>query len=585
MSATTTTSTITIDNLAFRLEGELGAFVAKLSSTQVEPSLHLLRLELRLELRSGSAATPPPVSLRADLPISDSHLAWTTRSQGGIDGYVTGRACSQAPVLCLHSIGDRNRCTLAVDDGLHRFTLGSHQREEDAAHQLLIGLFEDPLSETDAIAVTVRIDRRDVPYHQALGEVAAWWAAQPGYEPAAVPEIGRLPMYSTWYSFHQTVPADLVEAECVRAKALGCEAVIMDDGWQTMDNHRGYAYTGDWNPDRIPDMAAHVARVHAIGLTYLLWYSVPFVGFKAACYEQFKDMALDRDERLQCIVLDPRFPEVREYLIGHYERALREWDVDGLKLDFVDTFSGEPDGSGERDMADVDEAADRLLSDAIDRLRAIKPDVLIEFRQSYIGPKMRRYGNLHRAGDCPYCLTSNRRRTIDIRLLAGSTCVHSDMFRWHAEEPVASAALQMLAVLFSVPQVSVLINELPEDHQRMLRFWLAWWTKHRATLLDGSLDPRRPDQGYPVVVAEDETRTIAAVYGENVLRLDAPRADLQVVNASRDDGVVLDLRADLGERELTIWNCCGELVSRGRVGLSASVHRLAIPASGLAQLS
>ena len=35
------------------------------------------------------------------------------------------------------------------------------------------------------------------------------------------------------------------------------------------------------------------------------------------------------------------------------------------------------------------------------RLTKIKTDVLIEFRQSYIGPLMRKYGNLFRAGDCP----------------------------------------------------------------------------------------------------------------------------------------------------------------------------------------
>jgi alpha-galactosidase len=588
MTATATATAapaITLDDLVFHLEGDSGPFAVKLSSQQLEPGLHLLQLRLH----AAEAATPPALVLSAALPICDSHLAWATAGSGhgfglALDARVTARACSQAPVLCLHSLDDRNRCTLALDDALHRSTLQSHQREEDATHRLRVELFAHPLPATRTVTLTLRVDRRDIPYHRALGDVAAWWAAQPGYAPAPVPAIGKLPVYSTWYSFHQNVPADLVEAECRRAQALGCHALIMDDGWQTLDGQRGYAFTGDWEPERIGDMAAHVARVHALGLKYLLWYSVPFVGYRAACYMRFKDLALRRDDRLQCIVLDPRFPEVRDYLIGHYERALRDWDVDGLKLDFVDCFGGEPDGSGGRDIADVDEAADRLLADAIDRLRAIKPEVLIEFRQSYIGPKMRRYGNLFRAGDCPYCPTANRKRTLDIRLLAGETATHSDMFRWHVDEPVASAALQILAVLFSVPQVSVLIDELPEDHRAMLRFWLAWWTQRRATLLDGSLDPRRPDQGFPVVVAEDDARTIAAVYGEQVLRLADAAPELSVVNATRREGVVLELERDLGQRRVEIRDCCGSVVGAERRSFGPGLHRLAIPPSGVATL-
>ncbi|MDA3959544.1 MAG: alpha-galactosidase [Planctomycetota bacterium] len=584
-SGTTASPTITINGLHFQLEAELGAFSASVRQEEIEPGLDLLHLRLS----APQPAQPPKVVLMASLPIADSHHAWATSGQGHgfglvLDARVTARACSQAPVLCLHSLHDRNRCTLALSDGLHQSVIQSREREEDATHRLRVEVFERALPATADIAVTLRIDRRDVPYHRALREVAAWWAGQDGYTPIAAPEAGRLPMYSTWYSFHQQVPADVVEAQCVLAKAIGCEAVIMDDGWQTLDNARGYAYTGDWNPDRIPDMAAHVARVHAMGLKYLLWYSVPFVGYQAVCYEQFKDMGLRNDERLQTLVLDPRFPAVREYLISHYERAVREWNVDGLKLDFVDSFSGEPDASNGRDFADVDEAADRLLSDCIDCLRAIKPDILIEFRQSYIGPKMRRYGNLFRAGDCPYCVITNRKRTIDLRLLSGDTCVHSDMFRWHESEDVASAAQQILAVIFSVPQVSVLIQDLPPDHRTMLTFWLAWWTEHRATLLDGELDPRRPDQGYPVVVAQSDSQTIAAVYGEQLLRLDAPRTDCQIVNASRYDAVALDLGHDLGERQVTVRDCCGVVVAQETRALGAGLHRIAVPPAGLVQI-
>jgi hypothetical protein len=64
--------------------------------------------------------------------------------------------------------------------------------------------------------------------------------------------------------------------------------------------------------------------VHALGMKYLLWYSVPFVGVHTKAFERFKDKFLSPpkpDGKAQWFTLDPRFPDVREYLIDIYERA------------------------------------------------------------------------------------------------------------------------------------------------------------------------------------------------------------------------------------------------------------------------
>ena len=76
------------------------------------------------------------------------------------------------------------------------------------------------------------------------------------------------------------------------------------------------AYTGDWEPapEKVPDMRAHVDRVHAQGMKFLLWYSVPFIGLHSRAWHRFSGMLLEEIERLGAGVLDPRFPEVREFL-------------------------------------------------------------------------------------------------------------------------------------------------------------------------------------------------------------------------------------------------------------------------------
>ncbi|HAT11225.1 MAG TPA: alpha-galactosidase, partial [Planctomycetes bacterium] len=442
-------------------EGSPGPFTTTLSARELEPGLWLVELALE----SSTALVPPSIGLRWSLPCTDLLAQWRGDSAGNRGAFppdwssqaVAARACSQAPVICLHAEHGVNRLTFAAEDGLRLSRLLAGVREEDGTITCQARFAEGGLPAGRAFRFRLRLDTRPIAWHAALDAVAAWW--ETAHPPMAVPEIGREPMYSTWYSLHQAVDAPAVEAQCRLARELGCTAIIVDDGWQTLDGSRGYAFCGDWRPERIPDMAAHVARVHALGMKYLLWYSVPFIGRQSQAYGRFRGRYLFEDERMQAAVLDPRFPEVRAYLVGLYEQALRDWDLDGFKLDFVDTFyrSAETpaEAVGGRDLADVDEAVVLLLRTVVERLRAIKPDILIEFRQSYVGPVMRSLGNLFRAGDCPADALGNRQRVLDIRTLCRSTAAHADMLMWHHDEPVESAALQLLNVLFAVPQISV----------------------------------------------------------------------------------------------------------------------------------
>ena len=166
-----------------------------------------------------------------------------------------------------------------------------------------------------------------------------------------------------------------------------------------------------------------------------------------------------------------------------------------------------------RDILSLPLAVDTLLSDVMARLRKLKPEILIEFRQSYIGPAIRKYGNMFRAADCPADVLSNRVRTLDLRLLSGNTAVHSDMLEWNMSTPVESAALQILNILFSVPQISIRFADLPEDHRKMVRFWLDFARDNKDVLLKGELFPYHPELNYPLVIAKNDAKQVAAVYG------------------------------------------------------------------------
>lgn len=553
---------------------------------------------VRLNLNSDTPQRPPQVKLAWTMPIVDLHARWCTGL--GLDrhipadwsGPVAARANSGAPVMSLYSFSGLNRLTFALSDAMNSVNMKAHVHEESAELTCFMELFTEPCPPISEYETVLRLDTRDVPYYQALHDVSEWWASQPGYGPSPVPSPARLPLYSTWYSFHQQLDAAQVEKQCALAKELGCEAVIVDDGWQTVDSSRGYEHCGDWEPLRIPDMKEHVARVHEIGMKYVLWYAVPFVGIaNQATWGKFQGKFLTTSRGQGSIgTLDPRFPEVREHLIGVFERAMIEWDLDGFKLDFVDGFRLPPDRvddlGGGRDYDSVPEAVDRLLSDVLSRLRAIKPDVMIEFRQSYVGPLMRKYGNMFRAGDCPNDALSNRVRTLDVRLLCGNTACHSDMLMWHSDEPVESAALQLVNVLFSVPQISVLLDRLPTPHHEMTRFWLSFWMEHRDVLLDGELRPHHPEMLYPTVVARTPDKIIAAAYADSILDIgERVPPELYIVNGTRSDRVVIEAGEDLGFRFMEVRDCRGRIVNTGPTQLPAGVHALTIPAAGLARLA
>jgi alpha-galactosidase len=571
------------------IEGDPEPFVVRLNSRELADNLHIVNLTLR----AADPAVPPPLSVVFSQPMVDTHGRWHPggRSNRAIypewDSRFTSQMTRYAPLVSFYSIHGENRLTVATSDVVEPVYFQAGVFEETASLQCRLKLFERPRPAVSEIQLQLRIDTRAIPFSQAMGEVTGWWETDGENAPCTVPESARVPLYSTWYSFHQSLVVDDVVEQCRLARELGCEAVIVDDGWQTTDANRGYAFTGDWTPERIGDMSSFVHRVHDVGMKFLLWYSLPFAGRQSQAFRRFAKKTLRQIDSAKAAVLDPRYADVRAYLIGVLETAMREWDLDGFKLDFIDwldpSHAGEP-GAG-ADIESLTDATHQLLSEINARLGRIKSEPLIEFRQPYTGPRMRRYANMFRSVDCPNDAYSNRINTIDLRLTSGGTAVHSDMFMWHRDDPVESAALQILSVLFAVPQVSVRIDKLPENHRAMLRFWLGFWREHRETLLDGELTPLQPQALYPAVIAESSRERIAAIYDETVLPVADPCPDRwYVVNAALRNRVVMDV-AEGGIWRLRIFDCTGQRVAEEQRLLREGAHALDIPPAGLAEFT
>ena len=296
-------------------------------------------------------AESPLLEFRWSVPLVDLHFVWHPAAGAArklkVDWMrdISTITTVSAPVMSFYSEAGRNACTIALSETLKEVLWNIGVREEEGTLLCRVKIPLDTFVSKETYRVSLYRDTNPERYETAIGQVGKWWETDCGLTPLEVPEIGRMPMYSTWYSHHQNLTDKNIEEACVQAVEMGMKSVLVDDGWQTDDTHRGYTFCGDWQvaKSKIPDMGAHVERVHRMGLKYLIWFSVPYVGANSPVWSRFAEKMLFIDGRGTTGVLDPRYPEVRQYLKEVYVSRVKEWNVDGLKLDFIDKFRIRPD--------------------------------------------------------------------------------------------------------------------------------------------------------------------------------------------------------------------------------------------------
>ncbi|MGN1061543.1 MAG: glycoside hydrolase family 36 protein, partial [Candidatus Scatosoma sp.] len=395
----------------------------------------------------------------------------------------------------------------------------------------------------------LRIDEREILLSDTLKEQTEWFL---GFYPQTleIPQASEEPLYSTWYNFHQHPSANALYEELKIARGLGFKSVIIDDGWQydgkgTAD----YIDCGDWafSKEKFPEPKVFIDAVHALGMKVAFWFPVPFVGFHTQAYQRFKDKLLyeegsfcDGGGATNAGILDVRYKETRDYIVNTV-RALMIYGVDGVKLDFVDKFKiheETPSANPAMDFQDLNEAVVRLLQDLNEAIHSVKSDTMIEFRQNYVGPSITRFCNMLRVADCAFDSITNRIAIADMRMLGYRVAVHSDMLYWAEKESEENVSRQLLNVAFAVPQISVRLKVMPQQHRAIIKTFLTYWTKNRGILLKGKLTTEGADSTYVMLSAENVRKKIVVLYLANDFTYMGKRTD--VWNASRAENIFVD---------------------------------------------
>ncbi len=157
---------------------------------------------------------------------------------------------------------------------------------------------------------------------------------------------------NSWEATYFDFDHERLVAIAARAKALGIELLVLDDGWYgRRDDDR--SSLGDWIVDRrkLPGGLEAVARdVRALGLLFGLWIEPEMVSPDSDLYRAHPDWAIGipgraRTESRQQLVLDLSRPEVVDHLESVLVGVLSSAPIDYVKWDMNRNIT-EPWGVG-----------------------------------------------------------------------------------------------------------------------------------------------------------------------------------------------------------------------------------------------
>ncbi|MBE5731910.1 MAG: alpha-galactosidase [Clostridiales bacterium] len=527
---------------------------------------------------------PSPIQITYQIDCIDCYSLWDClNKERHINAYwvknrTVSRLANGMPIKQVISKQGLNRHLVAISDAKNPISISMGGNQDLNTVETEIKFFTAITSPMNEYEAYIRVDAREIIYSNAIRSARDWYNSF-GYIPPYVPADAKQPVYSTWYSYRQNIFAKQLIKECKYAVKDGMKVIIVDDGWQTDNETHDYEFVGDWKPSRkkFYDMKNFVEKVHDVGMKVMLWYCVPLVGFHSKVYKRFEGKYLYNMDHLKCSVIDPRYKEVRDWLISIYTTAVKEWGLDGLKLDFIDCFYSNGKVEDGMDFVSVEDATECLLRDVNTALKEINPEILIEFRQSYIGPVVTSYGNMIRVVDCPNDQFSNKKNGMDLRLTSSTCAVHSDMIRWNLLDTPESVAVQLFSSLFLIPQISVVYEELPDVHRNVLKRFMSFWTEHKDTLINGKLTASNPELLYTSITAESENERISVLYSDSVI--EATRKQNYFINLSQSVNLIIKSKRD--KYFVEVFDCMGGRVSR-KSRIKSDLAEIYVPMGGMA---
>lgn len=199
-------------------------------------------------------------------------------------------------------------------------------------------------------------------------------------------DIKRPLLINNWEATGMEFTGDQLVTFAERAKELGIDMLVMDDGWFG-DRNSDRSGLGDWqvNEEKLGGtLAEFVNKIKALGIKFGIWYEPEMISRDSNLYRAHPDWCIHVPNREKSIarhqyVLDYSREDVRDYIFGEMKKVLSTCKIDYVKWDF------------NRNLTEVGSAAlpaDRQKEvfhrfvlgtyDVMNRLTKEFPDLLIE---------------------------------------------------------------------------------------------------------------------------------------------------------------------------------------------------------------
>lgn len=188
---------------------------------------------------------------------------------------------------------------------------------------------------------------------------------------------GRPVLVNAWEGFMFDFDAKRLLSVAKRAKAMGTELFVMDDGWFVgRDDDTGGL--GDYEPDakKLPEGVSGLAReVKKLGLGFGIWVEPEAVSPKSRLYAAHPDWAITEPGREPVygrneLLLDLTRGEVRDYIVDSVTRLLDSAEISYVKWDMNRQMAGVGGAYSHRYILGLYEVLHRVFD--------ARPDILFE---------------------------------------------------------------------------------------------------------------------------------------------------------------------------------------------------------------
>jgi len=384
---------------------------------------------------------------------------------------------SGIPYVAYFNATGTNAFSIGAESLVWDTKIVSKINQEKGVWEVTVTVVAGPGGALRPFAVT--LDRRSVEWTEALAD----WRNSLSVPKGTYPADAWKPVYCSWYAKHAAIDQNWVEQTAAIASELGFKTFILDDGWSYDEAKRvnpetiktWYRDTGRWNAFskvKFPNFKAHREKMRAFGLNYVVWVSPYFVGTRSESYLKYGFDKKGEKPFEGNVLADPTdrafMDAVDEQLVG----LMKESDLDGLKIDFLDYIRP----SVEKPRGAVSLAyLERLMG----KLRAVKPNGLFEFRQSYATPLTAHLATQFRVGDVPFEWLANLLGVAQIRVTMGDGVpIHSDPICWGLAETPDNINRHFLAAMAGVPMLSMDLERMSDEERSIVRRWISFYVKH-----------------------------------------------------------------------------------------------------------